>query len=469
MSADPHSSCSRRSLLARTSSGFGLAALASLLAQRNGIASAPPAKARSVILCYMSGGVSHLDSFDPKPRLRDFAGQEMPVKVERTQFNNNGKVFPSPFEFRPCGQSEIPVSDIFPRIGACADHLAVVRSMTTTVNEHAQGNFLFHSGFPFLGHPSAGAWISYGLGSANENLPAYCVLQSGKAVPAHGGVGLYSSGFLPAQHQASILKADAIPAVPNIAPRQSTSAQRARLDFVERLDRRFADSLGHEDQVEAAIQNFETAFRMQAAVPEVCEIKGESEATRKLYGLDDPDPEKAAFARQALLARRLVERGVRFVELSCLTKGIGAGGAANPWDQHGELEKGHRAMAYQVDQPIAALLEDLKSRGLLDETIVIFTGEFGRTPFSQGSNGRDHNPYGFSLWMAGGGIRGGTIYGATDEFGYHVVDKKVTTYDIWATVLHQLGLNHEDLTYRYAGRDVRLTDVHGHVIQDILA
>jgi arylsulfatase A-like enzyme len=188
-----------------------------------------------------------------------------------------------------------------------------------------------------------------------------------------------------------------------------------------------------------------------------------------MYGLDDPDPEKAAFARQALLARRLVERGVRFVELSCLTKGIGAGGAANPWDQHGELEKGHRAMAYEVDQPIAALLRDLKGRGLLDETIVIFAGEFGRTPFSQGSNGRDHNPFGFSVWLAGGGFRGGTIYGATDEFGYHVVDKKVTVYDLWATVLHQLGINHESLTYRYAGRDVRLTDVHGHVIGDIVA
>jgi len=416
----------------------------------------------------MSGGVSHLDSFDPKPRLRDFAGQEMPVKVERTQFNNNGKVFPSPFEFRPCGQSGLPVSDIFPEIGACADDLAVIRSMTSTVNEHAQGNFLFHSGFPFLGHPSAGAWISYGLGSANENLPAYCVLQSGHAVPAHGGVGLYSSGFLPAQHQASILKADAVPAVPNIVPRQATGAQRARLDFVGRLDRRFADALAHEDQVEAAIRNFETAFRMQAAVPEVCEIKGESEAVRRLYGLDDPDPEKAAFARQALLARRLVERGVRFVELSCLTKKIGAGNGANPWDQHGELEKGHRAMAYQVDQPIGALLRDLKGRGLLDETLVIFSGEFGRTPFSQGSNGRDHNPYGFSLWMAGGGIKGGTVYGATDEFGYHVVDKKVTIYDIWATVLHQLGVDHEDLTYRYAGRDVRLTDVHGNVIRDVV-
>jgi hypothetical protein len=469
MDAASHIAPSRRQVLARTSSGFGLTALASLLAGESRAAAAPAAKAKSVILCYMSGGVSHLDSFDPKPKLQEFAGRDMPVKVERTQFNNNGKVFPSPFAFQNQGQSGLPVSEIFSGIGSCADDLAIIRSMTSTVNEHAQGNFLFHSGFPFLGHPSAGAWISYGLGSANENLPSYCVLQSGKAVPAHGGVGLYASGFLPAQHQASILKADAVPAVPNIAPRQSMEAQRSRLDLVSRLDRRFADSLAQDDQIEGAIRNFETAFRMQAAVPEVCEIKGESEAVRRMYGLDDPDPEKAAFARQALLARRLVERGVRFVELSCLTKGIGAGGAANPWDQHGELEKGHRAMAYEVDQPIAALLRDLKGRGLLDETIVIFAGEFGRTPFSQGSNGRDHNPFGFSVWLAGGGFRGGTIYGATDEFGYHVVDKKVTIYDLWATVLHQLGINHESLTYRYAGRDVRLTDVHGHVIGDIVA
>ena len=208
---------------------------------------------------------------------------------------------------------------------------------------------------------------------------------------------------------------------------------------------------------------------MQAAVPEVCDLRGETEATRKFYGLDDADPEKAAYARQALLARRLVERGVRFVELSCLTKKIGAGGAANPWDQHGDLEKGHRAMAYQVDQPIGALIKDLKQRGLLDETLVIFTGEFGRTPFSQGSNGRDHNPYGFSLWLAGGGIKGGTAYGVTDEYGYHVIDKKATIYDLWATVLHQLGIDHEDLTYRYAGRDVRLTDVHGNVLREIIA
>lgn len=468
-------------MLERGSSGFGMLALAGMLADgRTRTAGAsPPAgnhralslapKAKSVILCYMSGGVSHVDSFDPKPRLKELHGQPMPVKVERTQFNRNGNVMACPFEFRNRGQSGLPVSEIFSTIGECADDLAVIRSMTTPVNEHAQGNFAMHTGFPFLGHPSAGAWISYGLGSANDNLPSYVTLQSGHAVVPHGGVGLFSSGFLPAQHQASILKADADEAVANIRPGQALDLQRSQLDFVNRIDRGFAAEAGGDANIEAAIRNYETAFRMQTAVPEICDITGESEATRKLYGLDDKDPEKAAYARQALLARRLVEKGVRFIELSCLTKKIGAGGAANPWDQHGDLEKGHGAMGYQVDQPIAGLIKDLKSRGLLEKTLIVFTGEFGRTPFSQGSNGRDHNPFGFSVWMAGGGVKGGTVYGATDEFGYHAVDKHCTIYDLWATVLHQMGLDHEALTYRYAGRDVRLTDVHGNVLRDILA
>ncbi|MEM7698793.1 MAG: DUF1501 domain-containing protein [Verrucomicrobiota bacterium] len=461
---------SRRQFLQRSSLGFGSVALTALLHRDRTFAkAAPPARARSVILCYMSGGVSHVDSFDPKPKLRAQHGEPMPVKVERTQFNNNGQIFGSPFEFQPYGESGLEVSEIFAQTGACADDLAVIRSLTTSVTEHAQGNFMAHTGFPFLGHPSAGAWISYGLGSANENLPSYVVLQSGKATVPHGGIGLFSSGFLPAQHQASVFKADQVAPVPNIRPREAFPIQRQRLDLVGALDQKFVETIGDNARVEAAIANYETAFRMQSAVPEICDISTETNATRKLYGLDDPDPEKAAYATQALLARRLVEQGVRFIELSCLTKGIGAGGAANPWDQHGKLEDGHRAMAHQVDQPIAALLKDLKERGLLDETLVIFTGEFGRTPFSQGSDGRDHNPQGFSAWMAGGGIKGGTVYGATDEYGYKATEKPCTFYDLWATVLHQLGIDHEDFTYRYAGRDVRLTDVHGHVLHDIIA
>ena len=467
-------------MLQASSSGFGMVALSELLARTAQAQSsaaqssatqsstAPVARAKHVILCYMSGGFSHVDSFDPKPRLNELNGQDMPTKPERTQFNQNGKIFGSPFAFRNYGESGLPVSDMFPQIGTCADHLAVLRSVTTNVNEHAQGNFAVHTGFPFLGHPSAGAWVSYGLGSANENLPSYVVLQSGGAVPPHGGVGLFSSGFLPAENQASILQADTTPAIRNIAPAQAGAVQKSRLNFINQLDRSFADQTTGSPEVEAAIRNYETAYRMQSAVPALCDISGETAATLDAYGINDPEPTSAAYARQALLARRLVEKGVRFIELSCLTKGIGAGGAANPWDQHGDLERGHRAMAYQVDRPIAALIKDLEERGLLQETLLVFTGEFGRTPFSQGSNGRDHNPFGFSVWMAGGGIKGGTAYGATDELGYRAVEKPCTFYDIWATVLHQLGLYHKALTYRYCGRDFRLTDVHGHVLQEVI-
>ena len=462
---------SRRRMLQNCSTGFGSVALSAMMSTANAKAKTThhQAKAKHVIFCFMSGGVSHVDSFDPKPKLKELHGKPMPVTVQRTQFNNNGSVMASPFEFNKWGESGLEVSDMFPELGSVADELAVVRSMTTPVNEHAQGNFFMHSGFPFMGHPSAGAWCGYGLGSENENLPSYVVLQSGIAVTPHGGVGLFSNGFLPAQHQGSILKADQGEAIKNIKSRESRLAQRGRIDFASKFDQSFLQSTNQDAQVEAAIKNYETAFLMQSSVPELCDISDESQRTRELYGLDSADTEKAAYARQCLLARRLVQRGVRFIELSCLTKGIGAGGAANPWDQHGDLEKGHRAMGNQVDQPIAALIKDLKTHGLLDETLIVWAGEFGRTPFSQGSNGRDHNPFGFSIWMAGGGVKGGTVHGATDELGYHAVEDITTVYDLWATVLHQLGIDHEKLTYRYGGRDFRLTDVHGNVMHDILA
>ena len=460
----------RRQMLSKSSTGFGLLALQGLIGQSQVIASPHyTPRAKSVIFCYMSGGVSHVDTFDPKPKLQEMAGKPMPVKVERTQFNNNGNIFPSPFEFQKHGESGIPVSSIFPRTAKMVDEMAVIRSMTSKVNEHAQGNYAIHTGFPFMGHPSAGAWVSYGLGNLNQNLPGFVVLHSGGSVPPHGGVGLYGSGYLPANSQGSVLQVDRNEPIQNIRPRESLSAQRKRLNFQNSFDREFLKESGRNSQVEAAIRNHEIAYKMQAAVPELCDLKGETDATKRLYGLDSPDDQTAAYARQCLLARRLVERGVRFIELSCLTEKIGAGGAANPWDQHGALEKGHAAMAHQVDQPIAGLLQDLKVRGMLDETLVIWAGEFGRTPFSQGSNGRDHNPFGFSIWMAGGGIKGGTIYGETDEFGYHVTENKCDFYDLWATVLHQLGLDHENLTYRHGGRDLRLTDVHGRVLHPILS
>lgn len=471
----------RRRMLQTCSTGFGSLALAGLMAESGRAASAGlpvgaalkklhhAPKAKHVIFLFMSGGVSHIDSFDPKPRLTKDHGKSMPVKVERTMFNDNGNIMGSPFEFTPSGQSGIPVSSMFPHVAKVVDELTIIRSMTSAVNEHAQANFFMHTGFPIMGYPSAGAWAAYGLGTENQDLPGYVVLQSGGAVAPHGGVSLFSNGFLPSQHQGSILKADQQEAIRNIRPRDSRLAQRNRLEFVKQFDQPFLEVTANDAEVEAAIHNYETAFRMQSAVPELCDISGESEHTQKLYGLDSPVPEKAAYARQCLLARRLVERGVRFIELSCLTQSIGAGGAANPWDQHGALKAGHGAMAMQVDQPIAALIADLRARGLLDETLIVWAGEFGRTPFSQGSDGRDHNPYGFSVWLAGGGIKPGTVYGATDELGYYAVENKSTVYDMWATVLHQMGVDHEELTYRYGGRDFRLTDVHGHVIQEILA
>ncbi len=472
---------SRRQMLQTCSTGFGAVALAGLMGERADSATGElpsgaalktthhAARAKHVIFCFMSGGVSHVDSFDPKPRLQRDHGQPMPVKVERTMFNNNGNIMASPFEFTPSGKSGIPVSSMFPHVAKVVDELVVIRSMTSALSEHAQANFFMHTGFPIMGYPSAGAWAAYGLGTENRDLPGYVVLQSGTAVPPHGGVSLFSNGFLPAQHQGSILKADQREAIRNIRPRDSRVTQSRRLEFVRQFDQPFLEETSADAQVDAAIRNYETAFRMQSVVPELCDISGETEQTHKLYGLDSNDAEKAAYARQCLLARRLVERGVRFIELSCLTKNIGAGGAANPWDQHGALKQGHGAMALQVDQPIAALIQDLRDRGLLDETLIVWAGEFGRTPFSQGSDGRDHNPYGFSVWLAGGGVKGGTIYGATDELGYYAIENKCTVYDLWATVLHQLGVDHEELTYRYSGRDFRLTDVHGHVLRDILA
>lgn len=462
--------CSRRDALALFSGGFGLVALADLLAQE--AREKPPAfapRAKNVILCYMSGGVSQVDTFDPKPALTKLAGKAMPVPVLRTQFNQNGMVQPSHWEFKPRGRSGLEVSEMLPEIASCADDLCVIRSMTSKFSEHAQGNLFMHTGFPFIGYPSAGAWMSYGLGSASRNLPGYVVLRSGDAVAPHGGVGVYGSGFLPASHQASILTVDRPEPLPNVKPREEAAAQRRRLDLIASFDRGFSERAGSDPHVEAAISNYELAWRMQSAVPELCDLADEPASTRALYGLDDPEPKTAAYARQCLTARRLVERGVRFVELSCLTYNIGAGNAPNPWDQHSDLKAGHGRMGHQIDRPIAGLLKDLKARGLLDTTLVLWMGEFGRTPFSQGSNGRDHNPYGFSVWMAGGGLKGGLAYGATDEHGYHAVENPCTMYDLWATVLHQLGVDHEALTFRFGGRDLRLTDVHGRVLRELLA
>jgi len=463
----------RRQFAKLTSAGLSGITLSSLINSAAGETSTPtlhhPPKAKSVIFLYMSGGISHVDSFDPKPLLKKLHGQPMPVALERTQFDANGNIQASPWDFKPRGQSGIEITDMLPKIAERADDLAIVRSMTAKFSEHAQGNFFMHSGFPFLGHPSAGAWVNYALGSENKNLPGFVVLRSEKSSIPHGGVSIFGNAFLPATHQGSIFNISGNQAVPNIAPSMLKTEQRRSLDLISQLDLKFSDRMAARDAVVSSIQNAETAFQMQEAVPELTDISHESEATKKLYGIDDPDQQKSEYAKQCLIARRLVERGVRFVELSCCSYGIGGGNGANPWDQHGDIKKGHGAMGNQIDQPIAALIQDLKARGLFDDTLIVFTGEFGRTPFAQGSNGRDHDPYGFSLWLAGGGTKGGTVHGATDDLGYKAITNTATVYDLWATVLHQLGIDHEKLTFRWGGRDLRLTDVHGEVWHSLLA
>jgi len=470
----------RRDMLRQTSTGFGMLALSALMAdssyaglsQATGegplVAKTPPLppKVKNVIFCYMSGGLSHIDSFDPKPRLEAEAGAPMPFQTERTMFNQDGNILPSPWEFTSYGQSGIPVSALFPHIGGVADELTIIRSMTAPFMEHAQANFYFHSGMPFTGFPSMGAWITYGLGTDNQNLPGFVVLGSG-GIPL-GGVNVFGNGFLPAIHQGSMIYPENAEPLNNVQPRETDRQQRERLGIIGALDSDFLARIDGDPQVEAAIDNYEIAYRMQTAVPELVDLAGESAATKRLYGLDSANLSTAAYGRQCLVARRLVERGVRFVELTMVgTEGMGQ--AANPWDQHTKLEEGHTANALTVDQPVAGLVKDLKARGLLDETLVIFSGEFGRTPFVQGTNGRDHNPYGFSLWLAGGGLKKGCIYGQTDEYGYRVVEHAHTVRDLHATVLTLLGLDYQQLTYRFGGRDFRLADVDGHPIRGILA
>lgn len=468
---NPHPSgnhLSRREMLRRTAHGFGWLAFAGLCGRRSEAALPQPhfvPRARNVILLFMDGGVSQVDSFDPKPRLARENGQPFRQKTDATQFDNNGAVLASPWEFKPRGQSGTPVSDLFPHMGEMADELCVIRSMKADFPEHSQACYFMHCGHSLAGRPSFGSWVSYGLGSENQNLPGYVVINGGM-IPL-GGLDNYSNGFVPAVHQGSLLDLHSGgEAIQNITPADVTAVQRRKLDAIAAADREFAaHAAAGRGDIESAIRNYETAFAMQSAVPELTDLRGESEATRKLYGVDSANQHQAQYARQCLLARRLVERGVRFVEVTCV-KGLRN---VSPWDSHDNIKDGHGRNALVVDQPIAALIRDLKARGLLDSTLVVFAGEFGRTPFAQGTNGRDHNPQGFSLWLAGGGIKGGLIHGATDEYGYRAIENIVSVHDLHATLLHQLGLDHEKLTFRFSGRDYRLTDVYGNVVREILA
>jgi hypothetical protein len=462
----------RREMLSQCANGFGALALAALWSDDGKAADgAPskqlaglhhPARARSVIFLYMDGGPSQLDTFDYKPQLERYHGRDphAVLKVEPTQFDNVGRVMASPWKFRRHGQSDLWVSDLFPHVAGCADDLCVVRSLTSRFSEHTSANYFLHTGSGFQGRPSAGAWVSYGLGSENKNLPGFIVLNGG-LIPT-GGLDNFNSGFLPAAYQGSIFRAGNSP-LANIRRLEMTDAQqRAKLSLVQQLDRAGKERIGPSDAVESAIANYETAYRMQSAVPELLNLQGESQATKKLYGLESAYEPTRIYGAQCLIARRLIERGARFLELTCPKV------SGDRWDQHGELKAGHENNARAVDQPIAALLKDLKARGLLETTLVLWAGEFGRTPFAQGADGRDHNPFGFTVWLAGGGVKGGMVFGATDEWGYKAVDHPIEMYDLHATMLHLLGVDHKRLTFRFGGRDMRLTDVHGEVVRELL-
>jgi hypothetical protein len=464
----------RRKALCKLGSGFGVVGLADLLgtsllgatpatALQNPLAGKDlhfPARAKHVIFLFLNGGLSQVDTFDPKPMLTKYNGQPMPGGNFRTE-RKTGNLMRSPFSFRKYGQSGIEISEIFTHLGGHVDDMCIVRSTYTDIPNHEPSLFMMNCGHVQPGRPSMGSWISYGLGTENQNLPGFVVMCPGTPVI---GPPLWNSAFLPAVYQGTYIsnkEKDPQKLIPYIRNGHLTlSEQRNQLDLLTELDRNQVAGLGEDDaQLEACIESMETAFRMQTEAPEVFDLSKESEATRKRYGDSD-------FGRACLMALRLVASGVRVVQIYF--------GNGQPWDNHDDITI-HAKLARQADAPMAALLEDLKARGLLKETLVICGSEFGRTPVVETSgqlktyNGRDHNPYGFSVWLAGGGVKGGMTYGATDDFGFKAVENPVHIHDLHATLLYLLGLNHEKLTYRYSGRDFRLTDVSGLVVKDIIA
>jgi hypothetical protein len=463
---------SRRQMLRQCCVGFGNLALFDLLiaSGRAGAAAGKlnplaalspmgPARAKRVIFLFMHGGPSHVDTFDYKPALIRESGKPLPFEKPRIQFAKTSNLRKSPWEFRPYGQSGAMVSELFPLVGACADDLCFLKSVHGTNEAHGGALLKLHTGSDTFVRPSMGSWISYGLGTENQNLPSFLTINP---TQGHGGVGNWSSAFLPAVHQGTPIgggmpvEKATINYLHDPNGNDPPPRHRAQLDLLGEMNRQHLARAGADPALEARIESFELAFRMQTEAPEAMNVAAESEATKKLYGLDDP--KTASFARQCLLARRFSERGVRFVQV---THGY--------WDQHEDLTKDHARLASEVDRPIAGLLHDLKTRGLLADTLVLWGGEFGRTPTLQGKDGRDHHPHGFTMWLAGGGVKGGFSYGVTDEYGFYCVDQKVHVHDLHATILALLGLDHEQLTYRYAGRDFRLTDVSGRVVKEIFA
>jgi hypothetical protein len=456
----------RRDALKTASNGFGFLAFSALMADRSyaGMAAAHgphfKPRAKNVILLFMPGGVSHTDSFDPKPKLAELDGK--PAKLESYVSGPNRKWLKSPWSFRTYGQIGLPVSELFPHITAVVDDLTVVRSMMSEFPLHARANVFFHTGRNFGGFPSLGSWVTYGLGSVNHNLPGYLLLNHGDNPP--GGMENFSNGFLPATHQAMSVRAEGAP-VDNMAPVDADPVQRMKIRTLLEQDRAFSSTTQSDPGVDAAIENLELAYRMQALTPDVLSLDKEPESIKKLYGLDAEDQHKRSYGLQCLRARRLVESGVRFVEVTPPNL-FGNNGT---WDQHSDLKHGHETNAMVTDQAVAALLIDLKSRGLLKETLVIWAGEFGRTPDTGNGDGRDHHTAGFTIWMAGGGAKAGVIYGATDDLGNKAVENNVTVHDLHATILELLGLDHTKLTYRFGGRDVTLPDVNGQTVKALIS
>ncbi len=459
-------SATRRGFLQQASAGFGWLALQGLLSRSSLAVTPHVAKAKNIIFCFMDGGPSHVDTFDYKPMLKKHQGQPIGSNwINKKSDNGAGRVWLGcPWEFKQRGESGLWVSDLFPHLANVADQLCVVRSMVGELPLHGQSNLLLHTGRVTGQAPSLGAWVSYGLGTENENLPAY-VLLNNDWVP-NGGLENFGSSFLPASHQATTMRAKGT-AVDNIVPQDLPVLQRQKLALLAESDAAFGLQTSNSQAIEAAIANYETAFRMQSSVPELADISHEPEHIQKLYGVDSTDEHQRFYATQALRARRLVEAGVRFVEITCPS----FDGNNSPWDQHTHLKLNHEKNARVTEQSVAALIADLHQRGLLDETIVLWAGEMGRTPAVGAINdttGRDHHVSGYTIFMAGGGFKGGITYGETDEFGTNAISNPVTVHDLHATILHQMGLDHERLTFRYGGRDHRLTDVHGNVVKEIL-
>jgi hypothetical protein len=468
---------SRREFLFQAGGGFGALALSWLLARDglgsdsgaksiNPLALKPPhfpAKAKSIIFMFMVGGPSPLDLFDPKPELQKRQGQPLPKSfgMPISQFTKGDTpLLASTRKFKKYGQSGLEVSDLMPRLATCVDDLAFLRSCWCTSTVHAPAMYELHSGRTLMGYPSLGSWVTYGLGSVSEDLPAYCVLTQPEGTP-EGGAPCWGAGFLPPVYQGTLLRKGPSPILNLKRPDDvSREQQRGTLDLVKKMNELNLEP--DDTELAARIATYELAFRMQQHAPEAVDLSKETAATRTAYGLDDK--RTADFGTRCLLARRLVERGVRFIQLYS-----GGGPIVTQWDAHDDINANHEKMCGHVDQPIAALLSDLKQRSLLDSTLVVWASEFGRTPMSQGGKGRDHNPYGYTMWLAGGGVKGGQAYGATDEFGLRAVDKRVSVNDFHATILHLLGLDHERLTFRHNARDERLTDVAGKVIDEVVA